>query len=144
MTKNRWSYLAKRLLEPHGYRVTGYSDPLQALEVLRADPHAFDVVITDYNMPSMSGLDVAREVREIRSNLPVAIASGFADETLQLQYAEAGVQEIVSKLGAMEGLRAVIERAVKSGSASLSGPCKCGRRAPRFGGVARRFSTPRC
>ncbi|AOW12839.1 hypothetical protein LPB72_17760 [Hydrogenophaga crassostreae] len=107
--------LAKRLLEPHGYRVTGYSDPLQALEVLRADPQAFDVVITDYNMPSMSGLDVAREVREIRKNLPVAIASGFADETLQLQYAEAGVQEIVSKLGAMEGLRAVIERAVKGG-----------------------------
>jgi CheY-like chemotaxis protein len=108
--------LAKRLLEPHGYRVTGYSDPFQALEVLRADPQAFDVVITDYNMPSLSGLDVAREVREIRSNLPVAIASGFADETLQLHYAEAGVQEIASKLGAMEGLRAVIERAVKAGS----------------------------
>jgi len=107
--------LAKRLLEPHGYLVTGYTDPVEALAVLRADPQAFDVVITDYNMPNMSGLDVAREVREIQSNLPVAIASGFADETLQLQYTEAGVQEIVSKLGAMEGLRAVIERAVKTG-----------------------------
>jgi two-component system, cell cycle sensor histidine kinase and response regulator CckA len=107
--------LAKRLLESHGYRVTSCSDPLQALELLRADPQAFDVVITDYNMPGMSGLDVARKVREIRSDLPVAIASGFADETLQMQYAEAGVQEIVSKLGAMEGLRAAIESALKPG-----------------------------
>ncbi len=115
MTRNRWRRLAKRLLESHGYRVTGCSDPLQALEVLRADPQAFDVVITDYNMPSMSGLDVARKVREIRSDLPVAIASGFADETLQMQYAEAGVQEIVSKLGAMEGLARPSRRALKPG-----------------------------
>jgi two-component system cell cycle sensor histidine kinase/response regulator CckA len=106
--------LAKRLLEPHGYRVSGYTDPQLAFEALRTDPHAFDVVISDYNMPSMSGLDVARVVRQIRPNLPVAIASGFADETLQSQYAAAGVVEIISKLDAMESLRSVIDRVVKA------------------------------
>ena len=55
--------LVKRLLERRGYRVSGYTDQREALAALRADPAAFDLVVTDYNMPGMSGLDVAREVR---------------------------------------------------------------------------------
>jgi CheY-like chemotaxis protein len=50
--------------------------------MLRSDPSAFDVVVSDYNMPYLSGLDVARAVRDIRADLPVAIVSGFIDERL--------------------------------------------------------------
>jgi two-component system cell cycle sensor histidine kinase/response regulator CckA len=106
--------LVRRLLEPQGYRVSGFTDPGLALQALRADPQAYDVVVTDYNMPSMSGLEVAREVRQIRASLPVAIASGFADETLYSHYADAGVQEVVSKTEAMDDLGGVIERLAKS------------------------------
>jgi DNA-binding NarL/FixJ family response regulator len=55
-------------------------------------------------MPGMSGLDVARQVRAIRADLPVAIASGFIDEELQAQAAGAGVRELIFKADAAEDL----------------------------------------
>ncbi len=97
-------FLVKRLLERRGFRVSGYSDQQQALDALRADPTAVDLVVTDYNMPGMSGLDVAREVKTIRPNLPLAVASGFIDATLLAQAGEVGVLEVISKANAVEDL----------------------------------------
>lgn len=64
--------MVSRLLERSGYRVSGYIDQRVALAALRADPASFDLVVTDYNMPVMSGLDVAREVKSIRADLPIS------------------------------------------------------------------------
>ena len=94
----------KALLERRGYRVSAHTDPHAALAILRADAAAFDLVLTDYNMPTMSGLDVAREVRAIRGDLAVAIVSGFIDEGLRAQFAEAGVRELISKADAVQSI----------------------------------------
>jgi two-component system, cell cycle sensor histidine kinase and response regulator CckA len=96
--------LVTRLMERRGYRISAYSDQQQALDAVRADPTAFDLVVTDYNMPGMSGLDVAREVRTMRADLPVVIASGFIDETLRANAAGAGVRELIFKASAVEDL----------------------------------------
>ena len=53
-------------------------------------------------MPGMSGLDVAREVRTIRPDLPVAVASGFIDEELRTQAGAAGVRELIFKANQAE------------------------------------------
>lgn len=53
-------------------------------------------------MPGMSGLEVAREVRTIRANLPVAIASGFIDDTLRSEAVGAGVRELIFKADAVD------------------------------------------
>ena len=45
-------------------------DPREAAAVLRADPQKFDLLVTDYNMPGYSGVDLLREVRDIRPDLP--------------------------------------------------------------------------
>jgi PAS domain S-box-containing protein len=97
-------FLVQRLLERRGYRVSGYTDQREALDVLRADAASFDMVVSDYNMPGMSGLDVAREVRAIRVDLPVAVTSGFIDEALRAQAEGAGVRELIFKANAMEDL----------------------------------------
>jgi CheY-like chemotaxis protein len=97
-------FLVQRLLERRGYRISGYTDQHEALAALRAEPAAFDLVVTDYNMPGKSGLDVAREVHKIRADLPVAIASGFIDETLQTQAKAVGVHELIFKANAVEDL----------------------------------------
>ncbi|MEQ1517883.1 MAG: PAS domain S-box protein, partial [Usitatibacteraceae bacterium] len=94
--------LVKRLLERRGMRVSGYIEQRAALDALYAAPKNFDLVVTDYNMPGMSGLDVAREVRAIRADLPVAVTSGFIDETLRAQAAGAGVRELIFKASAVE------------------------------------------
>jgi PAS domain S-box-containing protein len=103
-------FLVKRLLERRGYRVSGYTNQREALNALRADAAAFDLVLTDYNMPGASGLDVAREVRTIRADLPVAVASGFVDEELRAQAAAAGVVELIYKADAVDDYCEVIQR----------------------------------
>ena len=97
-------FLVTRLLERRGFRVSGFTNQREALDALRADPASFDLVVTDYNMPGMSGLDVARAVRAIRADLAVAVASGFIDETLRAKADEAGVGELIFKASAVEDL----------------------------------------
>jgi PAS domain S-box-containing protein len=97
-------FLIQRLLERRGFRVSGYVNQRAALAALRADPAAFSLVVSDYNMPGMSGLDVAREVRTIRADLPMAVASGFIDEELRTQAGGAGVRELIFKADAVEDL----------------------------------------
>ena len=103
-------FLMRRLLERHGYRVSGYTDPLEALEAVRADPAQFDLVVTDYTMPGMSGLDVARALREIRADLPVALASGYITEELRAEAPAAGVIDLIYKPNTADALCDAIAR----------------------------------
>jgi CheY-like chemotaxis protein len=103
-------FLVKRLLTRRGYRVSGYIMQDEALAALRADPGSFDLVLTDYNMPGMSGLDVAAEVHAIRGDLPVAIASGFVDENLRARASAAGVRDLIFKANAVEEFCDVVQR----------------------------------
>ncbi|MEI6737295.1 MAG: ATP-binding protein, partial [Pseudomonadota bacterium] len=102
--------LVERLLERRGYRVSGYIDQKEALSALRADPTVFDMVVTDYNMPGMSGLDVARAIQTIRADLPVAIASGFIDEALRAEAAAVGVCGLIFKATSPEEFCEVLLR----------------------------------
>ncbi len=107
-------FLVQRLLERRGFRISGYTNQGEALAALRADPHLFDLVVSDYNMPGMSGLDVARAVRAIRPDLPVALASGFIDEELRAQAGAAGVRELVFKADTAEGLCEALARLART------------------------------
>jgi two-component system cell cycle sensor histidine kinase/response regulator CckA len=83
--EERLAHAVKRLLSILGYRCTVYSDPEIAVNAFRADPNQFDAVIADYTMPGLSGIDVAKALRAIRPNIPIALTSGRAgQETLEL------------------------------------------------------------
>jgi len=58
-------------------------------------------VVSDYNMPDMSGLEVACEVHSIRANLPVVLVSGFIAEELRAGADGAGVRKVILKGNAM-------------------------------------------
>jgi CheY-like chemotaxis protein len=70
-------FVMTRLLKHLGYRCTGFSDAEAALQEFRANPQAFAAVVTDLAMPNMNGLALTRALRELRADLPVAIASGY-------------------------------------------------------------------
>jgi PAS domain S-box-containing protein len=107
-------FLVKRLLERRGYRVRGYTHQNEALAVLRDDPGVVDMVLSDYNMPGMSGLDLARAIRDIRADLPVAIASGFIDETLRAEAGGAGVCELIFKATAVDEFCEAVQRLART------------------------------
>jgi CheY-like chemotaxis protein len=98
------------LLQNLGYRVTALASGAEAVAAVRESPQRFDLVVTDFNMPDTSGLDVARQIAAIRPDLPVLICSGYIDADLQACAAEAGVRALVHKENTVEELGATIRR----------------------------------
>jgi PAS domain S-box-containing protein len=71
--------VAQRMLERSGFVVTAVESGVEALRRLNATPDAFDVVMTDLNMPGMTGIELAHAVRLLRQNLPIVLASGYIE-----------------------------------------------------------------
>ena len=108
--------IAKAMLERLGYQVHGYTVAEQALAAFKADPAAFDLLVTDFNMPGASGLDVAREIRRLRPDLPIALASGFVTDELRAQALALGIRELIYKPQTIEELAAAVARALTEGA----------------------------
>lgn len=68
--------MVAQLLQRAGYAVTTCCDPAQALRTVGADPSAFDVLVTDLNMPEVSGLELAHAAQALRPCLPIILTSG--------------------------------------------------------------------
>ena len=85
----------ERLLTRRGYRVQGFTSPRKAIDQLRE--LAPSLLVSDYNMAEMSGLDVARHAAEMYPSLPVVIVSGFIDERVERPTGALGVREFVHK-----------------------------------------------
>ncbi len=112
--------MSARQLEALGYRVTSDTDAPRALETVRARPGDFDLVISDYLMPRMVGLDFARAVHNIRPDLPIVLLTGYIEELPEETIRAAGVRRLINKPATIQELgRALHEvlAGVRSGSA---------------------------
>ena len=89
-------------LEALGYRVTGFTDPEAALTEFRAQPLEFDAVVSDLSMPRMSGLALARKLREIRPDVPVVLMSGYLRSADEAAAKEIGVLGFAFKGSAVD------------------------------------------
>lgn len=75
-----------RILESGGYDVLSAGSGDEALAICRRSSPAVDLLITDYNMPGMNGLELGRECTAIQSELPVLHISGAPlDEGLRAE-----------------------------------------------------------
>ena len=107
--------MVERLLERSGYAVACMHDPAAAIAAVRGAPGDWDIVVTDLNMPQLSGLDVARALRAIRADLPVVISSGNLPDQLQADARQAGVRALLHKQYTLEELGAVIHWVLAGG-----------------------------
>ncbi|WP_374673702.1 PAS domain S-box protein [Ideonella sp.] len=76
--------MVAQLLQRAGCVVTTCCEPAQALRTLAADPAAFDLLVTDLNMPEVSGLELAHAAHGLRPGLPVILTSGNLPAQLSL------------------------------------------------------------
>jgi len=102
--------MVERILLRSGYRVSSYQDAQEAVAAVRDHPNAFDFVVTDFNMPEFSGLDVAHELARIRPELPVVISSGYITEELRAEAQSAGVRSLLEKQNTFQELSSLVGR----------------------------------
>jgi CheY-like chemotaxis protein len=100
--------MVEGLLQRAGYRVTARANAAGAVEALRTQADDIDIVVTDYNMPQGSGLDVAHAARALRPGLPVVISSGYLSEELRAAAALAGVRQLMQKENTVDELGDVL------------------------------------
>jgi signal transduction histidine kinase len=72
------------MLERQAYAVTEASDPDHALSLVEQTSHPIDVLVSDVNMPEMSGRELAAKARRLRPGLKVLMMSGYADEEIEM------------------------------------------------------------
>jgi PAS domain S-box-containing protein len=89
--------LGKELLESLGYKVVTKTNSLEALETFRADPHGFDLVITDMTMPGLRGEELAREIIALRPGMPIILCTGYSELINETQARGMGIREFLMK-----------------------------------------------
>ena len=105
--------LVCRLLTKLGYRITGASDPTAVLRDFRADPRAFDVVVTDLSMPGMSGIRLARELLAVRPDLPIVMTTGYVRPGDEQAVQECGVRALILKPDTVDELGVVLDATLR-------------------------------
>jgi len=104
--------LARCALERLGYQVSAFTLATEALTAFKSDPSQYDLVVTDYNMPGVSGLDLARELLALRPGLPVLLVSGYISEELKANARDAGVSGLIYKPTTIDELGDAVHRFV--------------------------------
>jgi len=89
--------IGKKMLEHLGHEVIIRTSSLEALEAFRNNPERFDLVISDKTMPQMTGFDLARELKQIRPDIPIILCTGFSDTTDSDKAKAMGISGLVMK-----------------------------------------------
>jgi PAS domain S-box-containing protein len=105
--------ITRRTLERLGYRVLALGSATDALRTFRADPSAFDLVISDLTMPGLTGAQLAVEMRQLRSNLPVILSTGYLDRLDAEMARDLQVRELLIKPYTTEALANAVRRALR-------------------------------
>lgn len=95
--------LTSKTLERLGYRVTGTLDPKEALQLIKADPGGYDLMITDMVMPNLNGAQLAKLVLEIQPGLPIILCSGHCNLS-SVESNEIGIRKFLRKPVALDDL----------------------------------------
>ena len=102
--------MGRRFLTHLGYRVTALTSSLEAREVFLNRPQAFDLVITDLNMPLVSGLDLAAAMVQVRPEMPIILYSGVSEAVPPEIASQAGIRGVLRKPTNIADLAGIIRR----------------------------------
>jgi len=84
----------RSVLEELGYRIVTSTTGADALEQFAT--HKFDLVITDYRMPRMDGLELIGRLRKVAPDLAIVLVSGYVD-TMGMDEASTGADVVIQK-----------------------------------------------
>jgi CheY-like chemotaxis protein len=111
----------RELLETWGLNAMFVPQGQAALELLSRPGTSFDAVITDQAMPRMTGLQLARALRDSRIDVPVILYSGYGEGLAQVELQAAGVGPVLRKPVDPAALEAALARVLAAGGGYSSG-----------------------
>lgn len=80
-----------------GYQVVAVTSSEEALAIFKCRPDDFDVVITDFTMPKMTGTGLAKAMLKIRPDLPIILCTGYSDHVDQEMATQIGIKRMAMK-----------------------------------------------
>ncbi|OGL46552.1 MAG: hypothetical protein A2161_22305 [Candidatus Schekmanbacteria bacterium RBG_13_48_7] len=99
-------------LEQKGYKVSCALNGLEALSII--NQYHIDLILMDYHMPQMDGVEVLKHLRDLDNSVPVIIMTGFGDVSTYLIGKELGIAEFVNKPIRLKHLQRIIKTILKN------------------------------
>lgn len=110
-----------RLLTLRGFKVESAADGLHALTELMSHPAAYDLIITDQSMPSLTGVEWLQGIRDSGFSGKVIVFAVALPDELASRFRELGVERILSKSGSLQSLLDAIDELVGEHSTRKGG-----------------------
>jgi PAS domain S-box-containing protein len=85
------------MIERLGYKVTSRTSSIEALKAFRANPDRFDLVITDFTMPNMTGMELAKELLKLRSDILIILCTGYSEHINEAKAKGSGIRAFLTK-----------------------------------------------
>jgi len=104
-------FAMRETLEPMGYICVEAEDGIEALA--KFHPETFDLVVLDYRMPGLDGLETLREIRKLDSEIPVLFVTAYGSKDLALEAMKNGAYDYFNKPFDIEEMRVVVKRALE-------------------------------
>lgn len=114
--------MGKTALERLGYRVTVTTASAEALAMFREQPDRFDLVITDQTMPGLTGSELARQLLDIRPDLPIILCTGYSSTVSAEQALALGIKGFALKPLAAKEIAALVRKVLDAGTSASPGP----------------------
>lgn len=106
--------MSRMLLSTLGYRVKTITEPKEALSLFHQNPDHFDLIITDQNMPELSGLEMAEEMLRTRADIPILICTGYSKEVTAEKIKNSGIRGVIIKPFSLQEVSLVIRQTLDS------------------------------
>ena len=93
-----------------GFTVDSASDGEQALELFKANPRKYDLIVTDKSMPKMSGVELTRAIRDTNSDIPIILSTGHLGIEDEEEFKDIGITSYIQKPWTAEELIKKIQK----------------------------------
>ena len=104
--------ITRQVVEHLGYQVTIAKGSNEAITKIKEHPNTFDAVVTDYTLPIINGIELAKMIKELSADIPVVLYSGKIDLIDRKQIASARIAALAGKPCSMDELDLIIKRVV--------------------------------
>ena len=108
--------LFKTFMNQQGFNTISFVDPVLALEYFKETSDKHSLIITDLRMPGLNGLELAKKVRELNTNIRIFLMTAFEIRDLEnhVDFKMAKIDRLIQKPVRFSNLKEMINKACKT------------------------------